>query len=171
MNIKKNVIWLKEHANCHFNHHIEGWALFCLIGKIFCHQIRDLCFESRLLDLMIENNHHGTSIISWNSILSIKKKKKPLFGWRNFLANRFHTFHSSLNNNRKMVDHIFKYIWRNKDLVLLTTTTTMWNEDFQFWSWIKGPFSLSFDRRGNAPFTKCDLRSMKGVIHVLKEIR
>ena len=84
----------------------------------------------------------------------------------------FHTFHSSLNNNRKMVDHIFKYIWRNEDLVLLTTTTTMWNEDFQLiWSWIKEPLSLSFDRRGNTPFTKLDKRSMKRAIHPLKEIR
>ena len=117
MNIIKNVIWLKEHADCLFNHHIEGWTLFSLTDKSFCHQIRDLCFESRLLDLMMETNHHGTSIISWNSILSVKKKKKKtLFGWRNFPANRFHTFHSSLNNNRKMVDHIFKYIWRKKIL-------------------------------------------------------
>ena len=64
MNLKKKKLCLKEQADCLFYHHTEGWALFSLTGKTFCHQIRDLCFESRLLDLMIENNHHGTSIIS-----------------------------------------------------------------------------------------------------------
>ena len=60
----KKFVCLKEHTDCLFNHHIEGWALFSLTGKTFCHQIRDLYFESHLLDQMIEKNHHGTCIIS-----------------------------------------------------------------------------------------------------------
>ena len=60
----KKFVCLKEQADCLFNHHTEGSALFSLTGKTFCHQIRDFCFESRLLDLMIEKNHYGTCIIS-----------------------------------------------------------------------------------------------------------